>query len=175
MLFRKCVSGFELTENLRLANHHGVQTCCDAEQMPYGVAIFVAIEIRRHPIARHLTGIGQKLIDVQAWAGTVFRSKRHLHTIAGRENNSLAEAGAALQFNQSLQERAVVKSETLAHFHWGRLVIHAGDGESHLANMDLSPTCAAQVRAEQQRTATAISAALRPLHPALARKKTIIR
>src|SRR5258708_7174494 len=143
--------------------------------MPYGIAVFVAIEIGRNPIARYLAGVGEKLIDRYSRVGAVFGSKHDFNSIARGENNSLAKAGAALQFNQSFQQRAVVKSETLAHFHRGRLVIHAGDGESHLVNMDLSPTCAAQVRAEQQSTPTAISAALRPLHPALARRKTIIR
>ena len=41
------VGGLELSQNLRLADHHGIQAGSDAEEVVNGVAAFVAVEVRR--------------------------------------------------------------------------------------------------------------------------------
>ena len=40
------VGGLELSQNLRLAHHHGIQAGGHAEQMMDGLAAFVAVEVR---------------------------------------------------------------------------------------------------------------------------------
>ena len=57
------VGGLELAEDLRLADHHGIEAGGDAEEVMNGVAAFVAVEVRPDGVGAERLVVGQKGID----------------------------------------------------------------------------------------------------------------
>ena len=72
-------------------------------------------------------------------------------------------------------ESRLSERQPLPNFKWSGLVIEASDDELHRSKSDRKPTWAAQVNMENPRTLNAITAALRPRHPAVTRRKIMIR
>src|SRR5689334_20927874 len=143
--------------------------------MPDGVAILISVEVRNHPTAIHLARVGEELIDCVGFGEMVVAGNGDFHTVACGKDQPLVESGPAFQLLERFSYGVLIERQPLAHLHRSALVVDASDGEFHLASSDRRPTWAAQVTAEQHSTAMAISAALRPRQPAVARKNTIVR
>ena len=164
------VGGFHLSQNLRLAHHHRIQAGRDAEQVANGFRTVEAVEIRSHPGALDMPGIGQKAFDGRFDVGLFVGGHRDLDAIAGGEDHAFQQPRPALEIGKSLRQRLIFKSQAFAHLHGRGAMVQAGEEQFHRNRVALNPACAAQVSAEQPSTASAMTAALRPRQPAEARR-----
>ena len=170
------VGGFELSQDLRLADHHGIQAGGHAEEVMDGVAALMAVEMRPDGMRADGLVIGEEGIDDGARVGAVLGGDGDLDAVAGGEDQGFGDALARFQIGQRGGERFLAEGETFAHLYGRRLVAHAGDQELHcFSSKAPSRACAAQVRAEKPTSATVMMAAFRPRHPAATRRHTSAR
>ena len=92
------VGGFDLRQDLRLADHHAVETGGDGEQMPHGVVAGPREQLVEDFVDRQLVEIGHELghgFMRRAPLG-IFAGRVDFHAIAGRQQHGLdlGEAGA---------------------------------------------------------------------------------
>jgi len=172
-LFGGSVGGFELSQNLGLAHHHGIQAGGHAEQMMDGVAAFVPVEMRADALRADALLIGEEGIDDGLRVGPVVGGEGDFDAIAGGEDDGFSDSLAGLQIGQSGRQCFRPEGQALAHLNGRRFVTHAGDVQLHDLNKR-SPrrAWAAQVSAAKPTTVIVMIAALRPRHPATVRRKT---
>src|SRR5689334_9305094 len=114
----------------------------------------------------------EEAIDYGPRVRGVFRGDRDLDAVAGGEDHRFGHAVARLQIVQSRAEGLFAECQALPDLDRRRLVADAGDQELHWRTSNPPRrACATHVRAENPSTATVISAALRPRHPAVVRRK----
>ena len=87
-----CVRGgayrvFHLTQNLRLAQHHGIEAAGDAEGVARGMLVLVAVAVFPQRMGFHAPGLGQPVQGLRH----VLEATRaiHLGAVAGGENRRL--------------------------------------------------------------------------------------
>ena len=102
VLLGERVSRLELPQNLRFADHHGIQAGGHAKQMTNSLAVFEVVEVGRHPLALHLAGVGQKLIHGHGGMAVLFAGERHFHAITGGKDHAFAKTRPAFERNQAL-------------------------------------------------------------------------
>ncbi len=171
------VGGLELSQNLRLAHHHGIQAGRHAEEVMDRVAAFVAIEVR--PDAGRADRFVIAPGSCRRWLARIHRvlgGQGDFHAIAGGENHGFGDALARLQIGQRRGQRFLAEGQAFAHLDRRRLVAHACDQQLHgFSNRLPSRACAAQVSAENPTTVMVMMAALRPRQPAVTRRHTSAR
>src|SRR5438309_4914222 len=89
-----CICLFYLPQNLRLAYHHGIQTCRHAKQMTDGFALAIFIKMRLVLRRIELEILAQKPAQI---GGAVLSLSQHLHTIAGTQDQTYIHAGMRCQ------------------------------------------------------------------------------
>ena len=170
------VGGFELAEDLGLADDHGIERGGDAEEVVYGVAAFVAVEVGADGGGGDGFVVGEEGIDDAAGVGGIFGGEGDFDAIAGGEDDGFVDAVAGTQVGERGGERVLAEGETLAHLDGCCLVTHACNQQLHcLRRRFPRRACAAQVRAEKPTTVRVMMAALRPRHPAVTRRQTMAR
>ena len=167
------VGALDLAQDLRLADHHGIETRRNPKQVMNRLLVGQVVKMRGDLTERDAPALAQKA--VHRGLVPVLRGDGDLDAVAGGENHALGDAVAAHQAAQGRRERVGIERQLLPHFHGRRFVIDPGDQESHRLKRLFSPVCAAQVMAEQPTSPSTMKAALRPLQPAVTRKNTITR
>ena len=130
------VGGLELAQDLRLADHHGIQAGGHAEQVMDGVAAFVPVEVRLDGVGTDGLVIGQEGIDDGLRVGAVVGGDRDLHAVAGGEDHGFADALARFQVGQRRRQGVFAEGQAFAHLDGCGLVAHAGDQQLHGLKQD---------------------------------------
>ena len=170
------VGGLELSQNLRLADHHGIQAGGDAEEMVDGVAAFVPVEVRPDGGGADGFVVGQEAVDDGLRVRRVLGGQGDFDAVAGGEDHGFADALARFQVGQRGGQRLLAEGQAFAHLDGRCLVAHACDQQLHCFSRRLpSRACAAQVTAEKPTTVSVMMAALRPRQPAVIRRQTMAR
>ena len=83
---------FQLTEDLRLADHHGVETGGDAKQMThrFGAAVLISMLRQRHAITMSPL-LGEKATDVVVRCGTIRSRGDHFDPIASGQDHAFVD------------------------------------------------------------------------------------
>ncbi len=119
---------FHLSQNLRLAHHHGVQAGSHAKQVTDRLALAVFIQVRLVVGGIQLKVIAQKTAQVHR---AIFGLGQHFHPVAGGEDHSFFHAGMPRQPPQRLGQPRLGDGQALAHFHRRGLVIHPDELKLH--------------------------------------------
>src|SRR5262249_18505023 len=127
--FTRDVPGlFDLAEDLRFTDNHGVERGSDAEEMANGLALAQSIEVRRDRVGGDVEVLVQE-IECSCRFGAVgaFDDREKLDAIAGGENESFADAGLASERARGVGETRDGDSETLADVERSGGVVHADE------------------------------------------------
>lgn len=119
---------FDLTENLRLADDHGIKRRGDAEEVADGFALAVFVEVGLEGGGGH----GEVLVE-EAWEvgrGGVLLEGEKLDAVAGGEDEAFGDAGLVKQSASGVGEAAGGYGEALAHVDGRGVVV---DAEQHEA------------------------------------------
>ena len=126
---RRSVGFFHLTENLRLADDHGVQPAHDAEKMPDGARRGVpekCFAFRGGSACRHEIAHGREPVL------GVFRRHVEFHAIAGRDDHRFTEAGHSRKLCRDARQLAIGNGETLPHFDGRGVMTEAEADDLHM-------------------------------------------
>ena len=122
------VGFFDLAENLRLADHHGVEARGHAEEMTDGVSIVVPINVRskqrglKAELAIEETGeIGGGRLD----------DREHLDAIAGGDDHALGDSGHGGEGAGDFGELLAGDGDALAQLDGRGFVVDADEYEGH--------------------------------------------
>jgi hypothetical protein len=122
-----------LAEDLRLADHHGIQAGRDAEGVTDRVVLGVRVEQRLHGREVDAAVAAQSPErDGAGFAGDVGHAV-HLHPVARRQDDRLAQHAVGDELAQDLTQLVLVDGQLLAQRHRRVLVAHARGEESHQA------------------------------------------
>ena len=80
-----------LSENLRLTDHHGIQTGSDPKDVTDRFASFVHVEVGRNVRDRQPVLRGQELRQRRFRFLRVLRAENQFHAIAGRHDHALVD------------------------------------------------------------------------------------
>ena len=83
VLDSQAIGLLDLSENLRLAENHGIEAGCDPEQVPEGISFLVAIEMLLGAAMAQAACLGQPGRD-SLGLGSLFRHGVELDAVAGR-------------------------------------------------------------------------------------------
>src|ERR1700730_15353621 len=95
-LGRMDVGKLELAENLRLADHHRIQTGADAKQMARGVTACEPIERASKERRVNFAVGGEKIYSFIAGAGGISRHADYLDPVAGRDQRGFGDCRRTL-------------------------------------------------------------------------------
>ena len=127
-LGRVTVRQLELAEDLRLADHHRVETGADAEQMAHRVAALEAIERAGEQRGVDLAVGGEKATDFVDSAGWVLGHADDLDAVASRNQRGLGQRRRPiLEPPERRDDFAVAIGQPLADRDRGRAMVDAGD------------------------------------------------
>ena len=124
------VGGFELAENLGLADHHGIQSTGHPHDMAHGAVRLMDIHVALEFSAAESV-VGQEPVSDRL-VGAVLQAKIQVCPVTGREDGRLLDAFAAMQLTQGLGQLLGTEYDPLAHAHRRRLMVHSTGEEGHL-------------------------------------------
>jgi len=127
---RRSVSGFELPENLRLAQHHGIQSAGHPHHVAYGAVRLIDIHVPLELSAAEPMVGAEPVSNRRVSAG--LQAQIQVRSIAGRENGSLLDACARVQLAQGPGQLVRTEYDPLAHAHRRRLMVDSAGKEGHL-------------------------------------------
>ena len=126
------IGALDLPQDLRFANHHGVQPGSDLEQVARGFDAAPAQQMRHQLVFRHLMIRGQE--GAQA-PGSRFLLPRHhridLDAVAGGKDQPLPHGGQRQQGTQRLSQPRRRKGHPLAQGHRRAAVVYANRCQLH--------------------------------------------
>ena len=122
------VSILDLTENLRLADDHGIEAGGDAEEMTNGGDIMKLVEVRREFDGIDGEVLGEEVIDARI--GRVGGGE-NLDAVAGGEDHGFTDAGNGGKLARRFCEAIAGNGHALAQFDGGRFVVDAEQDEIH--------------------------------------------
>src|SRR2546427_9636608 len=141
-----------------------------------GVLALVPVNVRPQAIGGNGAQFGKEAVDDGHRIGLAVRRNRDLDAIAGRQDQRFGNALTAFEVLQRGGQRRFRESQGLTHLYGRGLMADACDEQLHwLSSSAPSLSCAAHVTAEQTTTTMAMTAAFLPRHPAVTRRKTMIR
>ncbi len=120
-----------LAEDLRLADHHGVEAGRHAEGVAHGVAIEVRIEDGLHGAEVEAAVAAQVAEHRRPRLARRLGHAVHLDPVARGQDHELGEQAAALDVAQHLAQLVLLDRELLAQADRRVLVAEAGDEERH--------------------------------------------
>ena len=126
LLLRHAHGIFDLTENLRLAQHHAVEPAGYAEGVAHGRFGLVAVEIGFQRAVGNLVVVGQPAHNIVRLAHAI-----EFGAVAGGQNHGFFSRAAAHQLTQCFRQRGGSKSQPLAYAQRSGLVIQADGGKLH--------------------------------------------
>jgi len=121
VLARNLIGILELTENLRLAQHHGIEPRGDTHQMAGRFTLVIVIGATEQLLRRHAMEGAQPLEQLALAIG--HRYAVELGAVAGRQHRGFAHVGQGPQLRQRGLELRRREGDTLAHVDRGGLVI----------------------------------------------------
>jgi len=83
------VGGLDLSQDLRLAHHHGIEAGGDPEDMADGIFAVVAVQVRLQVVVGDMVEICQKTADTGDSPGNVAGGGIDLHPVAGGDDDPL--------------------------------------------------------------------------------------
>jgi hypothetical protein len=113
-----------LPEDLRLAQHHGVEARRDAEGVERGLVAGRSVEQRLQLPPRHAAVAPE---PAERLGARLARDRGHsvdLDPVAGREDHDLVQEAAAGQIGEDLPDLLLLQGQLLAHRHRRGAVIH---------------------------------------------------
>ena len=120
-----------LPQDLRLADHHGVETGRHPEGVAHGVGVDVRVEDGLHR-AEIQTAVPAEVAEGQrARLAGRLGDPVDLHPVARREHDDLGQHAVGLDVAQQLAQLVFLDGELLAQRHRRVLVAEAGDEERH--------------------------------------------
>ena len=118
-----------LAEDLRLAQHHRIQTGGDAEQVPHRIALLVAVEVGIELVRAQLAVARQPVLGQALGSG--FHAAIDFGAVAGGQQRSLGHARLCQQVAQHPGQRGRRDREFLAQRDRRGLVIQSEGEQGH--------------------------------------------
>ncbi len=118
----------QLAENLRFAEHHGIQAAGHPHQVLQGFFVPVGIKDPPQGLHRHAPGLRQPLPEIRRFA---VDQAVHFGTVAGGQQRRFADTGKLAQGNQGVIRLSGGKCQLLAQLHIRGGVINADCDEIH--------------------------------------------
>ena len=128
-LVRRREGAFHLSENLRLAQHHGIEAGRHAERVPHRVPVGVQIQVRFNVVRRQTVKLAEPLERLAAVV--VIEAAIHLGAVAGGENRGFVHAGLFGNFAQRLRQLLGRERRLFADGNRRGLVVNAEGDEVH--------------------------------------------
>ena len=126
-LFLRNADGiFDLTENLRFAQDHGVQTAGDAEGVADGFIVIQGIEVRADFFGRQVVILCQPVDDFFGFTDAV-----KLGAVAGRKNDCFFRRLTAREVGYGIRQICSCKCQFFAYAQGRGLMIESDDGKLH--------------------------------------------
>jgi len=123
------VGRLHLAEDLRFAQHHGIEAAGHAQRVQYRFVVLVPIEVGFEFVAPDAVEAAQPVEHSLLPAGVLF-PEVDLGAVAGRENRRLGDLYTAVQRIQRLPELNLVHGEALADLYRRSPVVDS-EGEQH--------------------------------------------
>ena len=124
---------FHLSQNLRFANHHRVQTAGDAEQMDNGPISGLPIEMRRQLLGRHgEMCVSKEFLDAAVASLQFLHDGVDLHPVAGRQQQPFLDAGIPAEPRERLTEAAFGNGQPFPDLHRCSFVAQSNDDNMHI-------------------------------------------
>ncbi len=115
------VGFLHLSEDLRLADHHGIQAGGDAEDVLDGLKLLVLEDVGFELAGTEAEEVAHKLLQI---AIAVLRARKDFHPVAGGDDHALLDTTDRGELTERLRQTRVGNGESLSHFHRRRLVIY---------------------------------------------------
>ena len=153
---RGLVGLFDLAEDFRFADHHGIQPADDATEVLGGGGFFFAVKVGGHARV-DLDLLGQSFFDAAKGGLCIGGGEVKFRAVAGRDDHAFRSFGQHHQLTGGFAQQRRAYGESLPHFHGGRAVIEAEANEFHQIN--------AKTASESKNRMTADSESRRPVTP----------
>ena len=130
------VGFLDLTENLRLADHHGIQAGGDAEDVLDGLQALVLEDVGLVLAAAEAEVLAHEALQI---AMAVLGAGEDLHPVAGGDDHGLLDAFHGGELGESLGQARLGNGKALPHLDRRRFVIHTQyrkiHGATNLCNL----------------------------------------
>ncbi|MDT4860078.1 hypothetical protein FQZ97_946170 [compost metagenome] len=126
-------SGFHLPENLRLAEHHGVQPRGHPHHVAHRGVVFVDIGAGAQLVEAELVVIGQP--GQHHIGGQAVLFEVEFAAVAGREDRRLAGSGALTELLQSLNQLLRGESHAFADIHRSGFMVDTEGDKGHAGSL----------------------------------------
>ena len=124
------VGGFHLAEDLRLAEHHGVEAGGDAKQVAHRLQLVQMVEAGDKVFPCQGVIGGHEALTARGAGRRVAALHVELHPVAGGQDDQFLDLRRP-ERRQGVGQRGVGKRQAFAHGHRRRRVVEANQGNRH--------------------------------------------
>jgi hypothetical protein len=126
------VGFLNLPKNLRLAEHHRIQTRGHTEDVPHGVLLAELVKMRVERTGVHVKVIAQESAKIGV---SVHSERDDLDAVAGRDHHTLFDSRISCQLSAGIRQARLRDGQPLADFQRRALMVQSNELISHAPNL----------------------------------------